>query len=196
MKINFDEYYHSQIGHYPEFVTQKEMCAILGICKSTAYSILSKGSIPFEYVSTSEGRRQKIQIADILRYQYEKMCFNELENEYVEVLRQYYQKQLSGFPQLLLVSDVMQFTGYSKTTINNWLQRNVLKTLQYKNKRIQSFRRGKGLLIPKDAFLDFLTGLYYRNITRKSEIHKAQAEQYEQLFNAFMSKRGVLNVQL
>jgi len=194
--MNFDEYCSSVIDCYPEYVTQKEMCAILGICKSTAYSIQKKGIIPFEYVSTSEGRRQRIKITDILLYQYQKMCFGELENEYVEGLRRYYQKQLSSFPQLLLVSDIMRFTGYAKTTINNWIQRNELKSLRYKNKRIQSFRRGKGSLITKDAFLDFLTGPYYRSISRKSDIHKAQAEQYEQLFDIFMSKRGVANVQL
>jgi predicted DNA-binding transcriptional regulator AlpA len=194
--MNFDEYCSSVIDCYPEYVTQKEMCAILGICKSTAYSIQKKGIIPFEYVSTSEGRRQRIKIADILLYQYQKMCFREIENEYVEGLRLYYQKQLQDYPQLLLVSDVMRFTGYAKTTINNWIQRNELKSLRYKNKRIQSFRRGKGSLITKDAFLDFLTGPYYRSISRKSDIHKAQAEQYEQLFDIFMSKRGVANVQL
>lgn len=194
--MNFDEYCSSVIDCYPEYVTQKEMCAILGICKSTAYSIQKKGIIPFEYVSTSEGRRQRIKIADILLYQYQKMCFREIENEYIEGLRLYYQKQLQDYPQLLLVSDVMRFTGYAKTTINNWIQRNELKSLRYKNKRIQSFRRGKGSLITKDAFLDFLTGPYYRSISRKSDIHKAQAEQYEQLFDIFMSKRGVANVQL
>jgi len=165
--MNFDEYCSSVIDCYPEYVTQKEMCAILGICKSTAYSIQKKGIIPFEYVSTSEGRRQRIKIADILLYQYQKMCFREIENEYVEGLRLYYQKQLQDYPQLLLVSDVMRFTGYAKTTINNWIQRNELKSLRYKNKRIQSFRRGKGSLITKDAFLDFLTGPYYRSISRK-----------------------------
>ena len=193
--MNFDEYCSSVIDCYPEYVTQKEMCAILGICKSTAYSIQKKGIIPFEYVSTSEGRRQRIKITDILLYQYQKICFGEIKNEYVEGLRRYYQKQLSSFPQLLLVSDIMRFTGYAKTTINNWIQRNELKSLRYKNKRIQSFRRGKGSLITKDAFLDFLTGPYYRSISRKSDIHKAQAEQYEQLFDIFMSKRGVVNVQ-
>ncbi|KGP75503.1 hypothetical protein JT05_09805 [Desulfosporosinus sp. Tol-M] len=118
--MNFDEYYSSVIDRYPEYVTQKEMCAILGICKSTAYSIQKKGIIPFEYVSTSEGRRQKIKIADILLYQYGKMCFCEIENEYIEGLRRYYQKQLHDFPQLLLVPDVMRFTGYSKSAVNNW----------------------------------------------------------------------------
>ncbi|MCX7715213.1 MAG: hypothetical protein N2171_05765 [Clostridia bacterium] len=194
--MNFDEYCSSIIDRYPEYVTQKEMCAILGICKSTAYSIQKKGIIPFEYVSTSEGRRQRVKITDVLLFQYQKMCFEEIENEYVEGLRRYYQKQLQDYPQLLLVSDIMRFSGYAKTTINNWIQRNELKSLRYKNKRIQSFRRGKGSLITKDAFLDFLTGPYYRNISRKSDTHKAQAEQYEQLFAIFMSKRGVANVQL
>ena len=187
--MNFDEYYRLEVGRYPEFVTQKEMCAILGICKSTTYSILKKGIIPYEYVSTSEGRRQRIKITDILLYQYKKMCFDELENEYTESLRRYFQKQLSGMPQLLLVSDVSCFTGYAKATINSWIQRNELKSLRYKNKRIQSFRRGKGSLITKDAFLDFLEGPYYRSITRKSDIHKAQAEQYGQLFNLNVKER-------
>jgi len=160
--MNFNEYCSSEIDRYPEYVTQKEMCAILGICKSTAYSIQKKGMIPFEYVSTSEGRRQRIKITDILLYQYEKMCFDEIENEYIEGLRRYYQKQLHDFPQLLLVPDIMRFTGYSKSAVNNWILRNELKPLSYKNKRLQSFHRGKGTLITKDSFLDFLTGLYYQ----------------------------------
>jgi len=192
--MNFNEYSSSEIDRYPEYVTQKEMCAILGICKSTAYSIQKKGMIPFEYVSTSEGRRQRIKITDILLYQYEKMCFDEIENEYIEGLRRYYQKQLHDFPQLLLVPDVMRFTGYSKSAVNNWILRNELKPLSYKNKRLQSSHRGKGTLITKDSFLDFLTGPYYRSITRKSAVHKEQAKQYEQLFGTFMSKRGAVNV--
>jgi hypothetical protein len=137
--MNFNEYYHSVIDRYPEYVTQKEMCAILGICTSTAYSIQKKGIIPFEYVNTPEGRRQRIKITDILLYQYKKMCFSELENEFIESLRNYYQKQLRDFPQLLPVSDIVRFTGYGKTTVNNWIMRNELKPLTYKNKRIQSF---------------------------------------------------------
>lgn len=192
--MNFDEYCSSVIDRYPEYVTQKEMCAILGICQSTAYSIQKKGIIPFEYVSTSEGRKQRIKITDILLYQYEKMCFCEIENEYIEGLRRYYQKQLHDFPQLLLVPDVMRFTGYSKSAVNNWILRNELKPLSYKNKRLQSFHRGKGTLIMKESFLDFLTGPYYRSITRKSAVHKEQAKQYEQFFGTFMSKRGAVNV--
>jgi hypothetical protein len=192
--MNFDEYCSSVIDCYAEYVTQKEMCTILGICISTAYSIQKKGMIPFEYVNTPEGRKQRIKITDILRYQYEKMCFAESENEFIEGLRRYYQKQLRKLPKLLLVSDVMRFTGYSKTAVNNWILRNELKPLSFKNKRIQSFHRGKGSVITKDTFLDFLAGPYYRNITRKSDVHKEQARQYEQLFDTFMSKRGAVSV--
>jgi len=191
--MNFNEYCRSVIDRYPEYVTQKEMCSILGICTSTAYSIQKKGLIPFEYVNTPEGRRQRIKITDILLYQYKKMCFCEWENEFVKNLRNYYQKQLRDFPQLLLVSDIVRFTGYGKTTVNNWILRNELKPLTYKNKRIQSLNRGKGSLITKDAFLDFLTSTYYRSITRKSSIHKEQAKQYEQLFDMLMVKRGARN---
>mgnify|MGYP000971004615 CR=1 FL=1 len=192
--MNFNEYWRSVIERYPEYVTQKEMCAILGICKSTAYSLQKKGLIPFDYVSTSEGRRQRIKVTDILLYQYKKMSFDELENEYTKDLRCYYQKELRDFPPLLLVADVMRLTGYSQTTVNNWILRNELKPLSYKNKRIRSFHQGRGLLITKESFLDFLTGPYYRSITRKSDAHKEQARQYEQLFDTFMSKRGAVNV--
>jgi len=194
--MNFDEYCHLVIDRYPEYVTQKEMCAILGICTSTAYTIQKKGIIPFEYINTPEGRRQRIKITDILLYQYKKMCFSELENEFIKSLRNDYQKQLHDFPQLLFVSDIVRFTGYGKTTVNNWILRNELKPLTYKNKRIQSFNRGKGYLITKDSFLDFLTGTYYRSIIRKSNIHKKQAKQYEQLFDMFVSKRGAMNARL
>jgi hypothetical protein len=192
--MNFNKYCRSVIDRYPEYVTQKEMCAILGICVSTAYSLQKKSLIPFDYVSTSEGRRQRIKVTDILLYQYKKMSFDELENEYTKDLRRYYQKQLCDFPPLLLVPDVMRFTGYSETTVSNWILRNELKPLSYKNKRIRSFHRGRGTLITKESFLDFLTGLYYRSIIRKSDVHKEQARQYEQLFDTFMSKRGAVNV--
>lgn len=194
--MNFNEYYCSVIDRYPEYVTQKEMYAILGVCKSTAHSIQKKGMIPFEYVSTSEGRRQQIRIVDILRYQYDKNCFGDLGNEFSKDLRRYYQNELRDFPQLLRVSDIMAFTGYAKTTVNNWIQNNELMPIRYKNKRIQSPHRGKGTLITKESFLDFLTGLHYRSISRKSDVHKEQARQYEQLFDTFMSKGGSADVQL
>ncbi|HMM06763.1 MAG TPA: hypothetical protein PKD52_08875 [Clostridiales bacterium] len=188
--MNFNEYLSSMSHHYPEYVTRKEMAVIMGICESKAYSLEKQGKIPYEYTSTSDGKRQKIKTADILLYQYEQMCFNELENEYVEALRRYFEKQLKAYPNVLRTSDVKRLTGYVKTTINNWILRNELKALCYKNQRIKSPQRGKGTLIAKEAFINFLISPYYRNIVRKSALHKEQEQEYTQLFIRFLSKRG------
>ncbi len=192
--MNFNEYYNSKSDHYPEYVTRKEMAVILGVCESKAYNLEKHGRIPYQYASTFDGRRQKIKISDILLYQYEQICFNGSENEYVEALRCYFEKQLKEYPDLLFVSDVRRFTGYVKTTVNNWIVRNELKALCYKNQRIKSPQRGKGTLITKEAFIDFLISPYYRNIARKSNLHKEQAQECQCLFISFLSKRGVQSV--
>lgn len=188
--MNFNEYLSSTNHHYPEYVTRKEMAAILSICESKAYNLEKQGRIQFEYTSTSYGRRQKIKTTDILLYQYEQMCFNELENEYVEALRRYFEKQLKAYPNVLCTSDVKRLTGYAKTTINNWILRNELKALSYKNQHIKSPHRGKGTLITKESFIGFLASPYYRSIVRKTALHKEQEQEYTQLFIRFLSKRG------
>ena len=188
--MNFNEYLSSMSHHYPEYVTRKEMAVILGICESKAYSLEKQGKIPYEYTNTFEGKRQKIKTIDILLYQYEQMSFNESENEYVEALRRYFEKQLKAYPNALRTSEIKRFTGYVKTTINNWILRNELKALCYKNQRIKSPRRGKGTLITKDSFIDFLASPYYRSIARKTALHKEQEQEYTQLFIRFLSKRG------
>lgn len=191
--MDFNEYYHSESGRYPEYVTQKEMCVILGICKSKAYLILKQGLIPFEYAVASTGRIQKIRTADILQYQYERVCFNGLKNEYIEEVCFFYQRLLKDFPQVLLVSDIMRITGYTRTTVNNWILNGKLKALTYKEKRIKSPHLGKETLIAKEAFVDFLASSHYRSIVRKSEAHKEQEKNYKRLFIRFLVKRGVPN---
>jgi hypothetical protein len=192
--MNFDNYCRSELERYPEYVTQKEMGNILGICISKAYTIQKKGLVPFEYVNTENGRKQQIKTRDILSYKYSVILFNKSESEYVDGLRSYYKGLVQLLPNVLLVSDIMSFTGYSKTTINNWVSKDKLKSLTYKGKKIQSFHRGKGSLITKDALLDFLTSTYYRSIARKSSIHREQAAQYEKLFIKILQKRGIENV--
>lgn len=189
--MSFNEYYRLEMNRYPEYVMQKEMAAILGICKSKAYLLLKQGLIPFEYTGASTGRTQKIKTADILLYQYEHMCFSNAKKEFGEELHRFYQNKLKDSPQLLLVSDVMRFTGYVRTTVNNWILHGKLQALCYKDKRITSPRRGKGTLLTKESFIDFLASPYYRNIIRKSNLHKEQEKEYKQLFIALMSKRGV-----
>ncbi len=191
--MNYNEFICSESERYPEYMTQKEMAAMLTICKSKVYALQRRGQIPFEYGSTAEGRRQQIKTTDILRYQYERMCFNEIDSEFTDMLRSYFEKRLKAYPKLLITADIQRFTGYVKTTVNNWIERDLLKALCYQNKRIKSPQLGKGTLITKEAFIDFLTSPYYRNIVRKSVLHKVQAQDCQKLFMSFLEKRGVPN---
>lgn len=109
------------------------------------------------------------------------------------MLRSYFEKRLKAYPQLLVTADIQRFTGYVKTTVNNWVERNLLKALCYQNQRIKSPQLGKGTIITKEAFIDFLASPYYRNIVRKSALHKEQAQDYQKLFMSFLKKRGVPN---
>lgn len=172
---------------YPEFVTQKEMCAILGVCKSTGYAIQKRGIIPFEYENTPQGRRQQIKVADILAFQKKQTQFNKSESAFMNALLQYFNKQLYAYPSVLTVSDIMQFTGYAKTTINNWITCGTLNALQYKGKKIKSFKYGRGSIVTKECFVEFAASPYYRNIRRKSKLHKEQEQEYLQLF---MGRQG------
>lgn len=179
---------------YPEYVTQKEMCVILGVCKSTAYAMQKQGIIPFKYEDTSKGRRQRIRVADILSFQNKHEKFNESEGDFVCALLQYFNEQLRSYPSILTVSNIMRFTGYAKTTINNWIASGILQALQYNGKRIKSLVYGRGNIVTKESFIAFLTSPYYRNISRKSKIHRDQEQEYLQLFVVSQRQGGGENV--
>jgi hypothetical protein len=191
--MNSNEFIRSECARYPEHITQKEMAVLLGICKSKAYAIQRQGHIPFEYTNTAEGRRQQIKTTDILRYQYEYMCFNSADEEFAAMLRPYFERKLKSYQQILFVADVRRFTGYAKTTVNNWIDRKLLKVLCYKNQKIKSPQLGRGTLITKEAFIAFLISPYYRSIKRKSSLHKEQAKDCETLFTSLLAQRGVAN---
>jgi hypothetical protein len=191
--MNYNEYICSESERYPKYITQKEMAAMLNICTSKAYVLQKHGQIPFEYISTAKGRRQQILTADVLRYLYEQICFIETANEFEGMLRIFFEKRLKSYPQLLRVSDIQRFTGYAKTTINNWFDRDLLKSLCHQNQQIKSSQSGKATLIRKGAFIDFLISPYYRTIDRKSTLHREQAQDYQKLFMSFLAKRGVPN---
>lgn len=191
--MDFNEFINFESKGYPEYMTQKEVAAMLSICKSKTQAIQKRGLFPFEYINTVRGRQQQIKTVDILQYKYEQLCFNEPNGEFAAILNSYFEKRLRAYPQTLVVSDIRRFTGYAKTTVNNWIERNLLKALCYQNQRIKSPQLGRGTIIPKTAFLDFLISPYYRNIARKTTLHREQAQDCEKLFMSFLAKRGVPN---
>lgn len=175
---------------YPEYVTQKEMCAILGICKSTGYALQKRGIIPFQYENTPQGRRQKINVADVLSFLSNQEQFNKSESIFTNSLIQYFTKKLCNYTSILTVSDIIQFTGYAKTTVNNWISRDILHAMQYNGKKVKSFVYSRGSIITKECFIEFVVSPYYRNIRRKSKIHREHELEYLQFFMDYQQQGG------
>lgn len=76
-------------------------------------------------------------------------------------MHDYYTRLLAKYKDVVTVKEVVDLTGYAKTTINNRCNRGQLK----------AFRKGKLFYIPKVSLADFFCSLTFRSITRKSLWH-------------------------
>ena len=85
----------------------------------------------------------------------------ELPEDTLIRMRDYYTKLLSKYKDVVTVKEVVDLTGYVKTTINNWCNRGQLK----------AFRKGQLFYIPKVFLADFFCSLTFRSITHKSLWH-------------------------
>ena len=86
--------------------------------------------------------------------------------------------RLSGFipavplQKRLSVKDVQKVTGFSSSAVVGWISRNILK----------AFQPGKGYVIPKDFFVEFLISPYYRRIKNKTPIQRESLATFENLW--------------
>ena len=85
----------------------------------------------------------------------------ELPEDTLIRMHDYYTKLLAKYKDVVTVKEVVDLTGYAKTTINNWCNRGQLK----------AFRKGQLFYIPKGFLADFFCSLTFRSITRKSLWH-------------------------
>lgn len=163
------KYYAPIIEKYPEYVTQAEMREICGICSKTAYNLERRGEIPYSVEQRHLIRTHKIRLLDILSYLYKKECRQEPDSPYVHAMRDFYNEYLEAYPDLLMVKDVQNITGFSSSAVSNWITRSKLKAIQ----------PGKSYAIPKDFLLDFLVSPYYRSIKNKTPLQREQLAAFE-----------------
>ena len=77
--------------------------------------------------------------------------------------REYFANLLFSFPDVLFPNQVSEFTGYNKTTVNNWCSKQYLRCFLIRNR----------YHIPKEYLLDFLISKHFYGIRFKSEKHIA-----------------------
>lgn len=164
----------------PDVMNKDQFYRLYHISKSTALHLLKSGKVPCEW-SGKKTRCYKIKKEDVKVYLEERAVFPELYfaprgwygNHYVARLsaelpeetlskmQEYYNQLLKKYKDVVTVQEVAFLTGYSKTTINNWCNKGVLK----------SFRKGQIYYIPKVFLAEFFCSLTFRSITRKSLWH-------------------------
>ena len=120
-------YYSDIIEKYPTYVTQTELCEICKICAKTAYNLEQRGEISYTVEQNRLIRTHKIKLTDILEYLYKKECRQELDSPYICAMKEFYERRLIPYPDLLSVKDVQKVTGFSSSAVVGWISRNILK---------------------------------------------------------------------
>ena len=169
------------------------MYRICHISKKTCQFLLESGLVP-NMDSGKKTRRFKIKTTDVLQYLRGRDDYPELykapdgfyksegckkapslgrvfkKRDFV-VMRQYYEGHLSSYPDVMSVEQIAEFTGYCKTSVRGWCNR----------QEINSFLIRRRFQIPKESLLDFLVSKYFIGIAVKSPEHLKFNEQINQL---------------
>ena len=168
---------------YPEIMNKEQMFRVCGIGKNTAQYLLETGLVPctdtgkkthrfliaksdvIAYVTDRERNPDKYK-APALWYtdgqsvEHPDLCKSLEQDELNDTrIRAYYEEKLRYYSSLLTPKNIMMFTGFSKTAVNNWIYGGKLRYLDCL----------AGNLIPKEYFLDFLCSEWFNKNNRKPD---------------------------
>lgn len=171
----------------PEIITKDLFCQICHISKSTAGNLLKSGAVPCEYTG-KKTRCYRIKKDDVQKYLENRGKFPEyysalngwyagndtvmppmeLTEDTLQRLSDYYAGLLSDYNDVVSTQDVVNLTGYVKTTVNNWCGKG----------RIKCFVKRNANYIPKVFLIEFFCSPYFRSIARKTFWHKQTVNEF------------------
>ncbi|MDR1541440.1 MAG: hypothetical protein LBU32_26290 [Clostridiales bacterium] len=164
------EYYPAISNAYPEYVTQQQMCAICGVCKSTVYQAEKRGEVLYEKIIVGHVHMHKIRLTDALAFKYKREYGYRDDDEYIPYLRRFYERRLKACPDVLSALDVSEITGFEADSVQRWVGKGYLKAF------IKG--RGRGFRIPKEVLTEFLVSPAYNSIQDKSEKQIATLKEF------------------
>lgn len=162
------EHYSDIVKTYPEYVTQQQMSQICGVCISTARKLEKDGVVSYTKASDGLLHTHRIPLIEVLACKYKLDNGYKYEKGYLDKQKKFWKNNLKQYPDLLLVSDVSEFTGYVKTSVQRWIDKRYL----------MAFLSMERYRIPKTEFITFLTSTYFNTIRVKSAKHKVDIEQF------------------
>ena len=156
--MNLFDYYPEISERYPEYVAQKQMSEICGVCKTTAYMAELHGVVPYEKEVNRLLHTHKIKLLDVLIFKYKREYGYRQDDYYISYLRRFYIKRLKRFPDVLTVTDISEITGFVRQSVQRWIGRAYLK----------AFVKRRSFCVPKESLIDFLVSPTYNAIQDKS----------------------------
>ena len=178
--MNATTEYQYILEQYPIYMTKDQMYRICHISKKTCLFLLESGLVPC-LDSGKKTRRFKIKTTDVISYLEDREIHPELykppEGYYKQphipqpralsehdllVMKQFYEKELASWPDVMTTKQVSAFTGYGKTSVERWCSKQYLKSFYIK----------RHYYVPKEYLINFLESWHYIGISFKSEKHK------------------------
>jgi len=179
MKVN-----ENDLKIAPDMMNKEQFTKLCHLSKRTALYLLESGLLP----STNTGKKTRCYIikkSDVIEFINDKTnnpnryippnkwyTYGKPQKSYTvriypdgvvtkDKMESYYKKCLARYPDLLITSDVVKFTGYARQTVMNWVEKDRLKILTKTSK----------YYIPKVFLIDFLCSDYYNGLIRKTKKH-------------------------
>lgn len=78
---------------------------------------------------------------------------------------------LKDSPDILTVLEVKAITGYCKTAVQGWINRNLIK----------AYLTGRSNKIPKSSLLEFMSSSKFYNMHVKSKTLKSKLQEFERM---------------
>ena len=174
------------LNTYPDILSKEQFCKACHISKRTALYLLANDLIP-HIDNGKKTRCYRIRKADIISFIKKQSTTKERQPpqrrgsnpkpirdfsrsiktilqlaEDPAAIREFYQKKMAGFPEVMVVSQVTEFIGYNRQTIGRWISCGKLRALKSMNQH----------MIPKTYLLDFLLTDTFNQIVRKTPEHE------------------------
>ena len=179
------KYYESIRRKYPETVSKDQFYQIAHISKATALHLLQIGLVPCTDTG-KKTRRYAIKKRDVIDFMINReinpsryivpTSWYKYGNEDVkpyririqpplpndpQKTRRYYESKLADYPDVIDVSAIVEFTGYNRHTVCEWIRFGKLRALALQHK----------YMIPKCCLIDWLSTDEHNATTRKSRRH-------------------------
>lgn len=178
---------HSRIlREYPEFINKDVMYKLCHISKRTALFLLESGLVPCKN-SGKKTRKYTIATADVVDYLIQreieperylapkgwyvgetKSSFSILPRGIRDKMYCYFENLMELYPDLLNINEVVEITGYGKSTVVRWCS----------SDKLYHFSKSGKFKIPKVSLLEFMMSIQFRRIRSKSSKHHEFIEDF------------------